>query len=50
MGAFDVFAIREPDQLNCNLLKQLLVEDDLRRTGVAVEHLAGNTRARRTAG
>jgi site-specific DNA recombinase len=40
-GACDVLIVRELDRLSRDLLKQLLVEDELKRTGVAIEYVLG---------
>jgi DNA invertase Pin-like site-specific DNA recombinase len=38
-GAFDVLVVREIDRLSRSLVKQLLVEDELKRNGVAIEYV-----------
>jgi site-specific DNA recombinase len=40
-GAFDVLVVRELDRLSRSLEKQLLVEDELKRSGVAIEYVLG---------
>ncbi|MGD9147756.1 MAG: recombinase family protein, partial [Anaerolineae bacterium] len=37
-GEFDVLVVREIDRLSRNLAKQLIVEEELRRTGVQIEY------------
>jgi site-specific DNA recombinase len=37
-GAFDILVVREIDRLSRNLAKQLIVEEELRRTGVDIEY------------
>jgi site-specific DNA recombinase len=39
--AFDVLVVREIDRLSRSLEKQLLVEDELQRNGVAIEYVLG---------
>ena len=38
-GGFDVLVVRELDRLSRNLAKQLIVEDELKRAGVAIEYV-----------
>jgi len=38
-GTFDVLTVRELDRLSRNLAKQLIVEEELKRHGVAVEYV-----------
>ena len=40
-GAFDVFITRKMDRLSRNLAKQLIVEAELRRSGVTIEYVLG---------
>ncbi len=40
-GEFDVLIVREIDRLSRNLAKQLIVDDELRRCGVAIEYVLG---------
>lgn len=40
-GAFDVLVVRELDRLSRDLLKQLLVEHELKRAGVRIEYVLG---------
>lgn len=40
-GEFDVLVVRELDRLSRNLAKQLIVEQELKRTGVAIEYVLG---------
>jgi site-specific DNA recombinase len=37
-GKFDILVVREIDRLSRNLAKQLIVEEELRRTGVQIEY------------
>lgn len=37
-GGFDILVVREIDRLSRNLAKQLIVEEELRRTGVQIEY------------
>lgn len=37
-GEFDILVVREIDRLSRNLAKQLIVEEELRRTGVQIEY------------
>jgi site-specific DNA recombinase len=39
--AFDVLVVREIDRLSRNLAKQLLVEEELKHNGVAIEYVLG---------
>jgi len=40
-GAFDVLVVRELDRLSRSLAKQLIVEEELRRSGVQIEYVLG---------
>lgn len=40
-GKFDVLVVREIDRLSRNLAKQLIVESELKRTGVSIEYVIG---------
>jgi site-specific DNA recombinase len=40
-GEFDVLVVREIDRLSRNLAKQLIVEQELQRTGVQIEYAIG---------
>jgi len=40
-GEFDVLVVRELDRLSRNLAKQLIVEQELKRAGVAIEYVLG---------
>ena len=40
-GEFDVLIVRELDRLSRNMVKQLIVEDELKRTGVTIEYAIG---------
>ena len=40
-GAFDVLVTREIDRLSRNLAKQLIVEAELKRSGVTIEYVLG---------
>lgn len=40
-GEFDVLVVREIDRLSRSLAKQLIVEEELKRTGVQIEYVLG---------
>jgi site-specific DNA recombinase len=40
-GEFDVLVVREIDRLSRNLVKQLIVEEELKRGGVRIEYVLG---------
>ena len=40
-GEFDVLVVRELDRLSRNMVKQLIVEDELKRTGATIEYVIG---------
>lgn len=40
-GEFDVLTVRELDRLSRNMVKQLIVEDELKRAGVMIEYVIG---------
>jgi site-specific DNA recombinase len=40
-GQFDVLIVREIDRLSRNLAKQLIVESELKRSGVSIEYVIG---------
>lgn len=40
-GEFDVLTVRELDRLSRNMVKQLIVEDELKRAGVTIEYVIG---------
>ncbi len=39
--SFEVLVVREIDRLSRNLVKQLIVEDEMRRAGVCIEYVVG---------
>lgn len=41
LHSFDVLVVREIDRLSRNLVKQLVVEDEMRRAGVCIEYVVG---------
>ena len=40
-GEIDVLTVRELDRLSRNMVKQLIVEDELKRAGVTIEYVIG---------